>query len=576
MSSDDEKKRGKDDGLSKKSKHGKEHRAGAKRRRREEQSSGGSVISRDPTLDGKAKNAISGQGIVRTWSNVYGISVSPIIHNFAPPGADEKRKSVPSGTTAPERTNADVMAMAASQAGLAAIHPATNSVQQLPPRQEPGTESFRGGMTSLQRESASTALVGALAAAARDISAPLASVASSTDHHQQIRNSNPLFRNPPGAGVPASNTVLEPPLALLARLLAEQQGGPHLSSSEVLAQHLPVDQPLSQQTTNEPIPLLNPNHFVQQPSTIQEMLRQMAQAALQSGQPPPLSQFLPPNNAPTAVLHPLLGGPRYMGPQQQHQPAPFYHQDSVRPLQQQQQNPALSNTQLLSVLSSLLQLQDQQQQQVPPFPQAAAANVLTSLIQSSFGQPQQQQQAQPEQQQSRGGGGGGSTLNSILYAPPNAAAAAASMLQQGLPPPMPALHPNLVALLQNFASSTAAASNNNNPEPIPPRTAAVANPARSYQTSNNDGNVSSNSGGSDLVMELSGRPPVVMYIPEVDDRSLSEYQCMVRKQIEIFEATHEDVECQVRSFLSLPTMISSLTRWFAFFVSLHIRSLSSC
>jgi hypothetical protein len=440
------------------------------------------------------------------------------------------------------------MAMAASQAGLAAIHPASNSVQQLPPRQEPGTESFRGGMTSLQRESASTALVGALAAAARDISAPLASVASSTDHHQQIRNSNPLFRNPPGAGVPASNTVLEPPLALLARLLAEQQGGPHLSSSEVLAQHLPVDQPLSQQTTNEPIPLLNPNHFVQQPSTIQEMLRQTAQAALQSGQPPPLSQFLPPNNAPTAVLHPLLGGPRYMGPQQLHQPAPFYHQDSVRPLQQQQQNPALSNTQLLSVLSSLLQLQDQQQQQVPPFPQAAAANVLTSLIQSSFGQPQQQQ-AQPEQQQSRGGGGGGSTLNSILYAPPNAAAAAASMLQQGLPPPVPALHPNLVALLQNFASSTAAASNNNNPEPIPPRAVAVADPARSYQTSNNDGNVSSNSGGSDLAMELSGRPPVVMYIPEVDDRSLSEYQCLVRKQIEIFEATHEDVECQVRSFL---------------------------
>jgi hypothetical protein len=40
---------------------------------------------------------------------------------------------------------------------------------------------------------------------------------------------------------------------------------------------------------------------------------------------------------------------------------------------------------------------------------------------------------------------------------------------------------------------------------------------------------------------LTGRPPVVLYIT-CDDDSLSEYQCLVRKQIELFEAGREDAE----------------------------------
>lgn len=106
------------------------------------------------------------------------------------------------------------------------------------------------------------------------------------------------------------------------------------------------------------------------------------------------------------------------------------------------------------------------------------------------------------------------------------------------------LNPQLLALLGNFAAA-AASSNNINPEPIPPAAAAAAN----QDSSSNDGNVSGSSGGggSDLALELSGRPPVIMYIPDSDERSLSEYQCLVRKQIELFEANEEDVECQVRS-----------------------------
>ena len=40
---------------------------------------------------------------------------------------------------------------------------------------------------------------------------------------------------------------------------------------------------------------------------------------------------------------------------------------------------------------------------------------------------------------------------------------------------------------------------------------------------------------------LTGRPPVIMYTT-CDDDSLSPYQCLVRKQIEIFEARPEDVD----------------------------------
>ncbi|KAL3920456.1 MAG: hypothetical protein SGARI_006938 [Bacillariaceae sp.] len=38
-----------------------------------------------------------------------------------------------------------------------------------------------------------------------------------------------------------------------------------------------------------------------------------------------------------------------------------------------------------------------------------------------------------------------------------------------------------------------------------------------------------------------GRAPIIMYMP-CDDESLSEYQCVLRKQIELFQATSEDVQ----------------------------------
>lgn len=41
--------------------------------------------------------------------------------------------------------------------------------------------------------------------------------------------------------------------------------------------------------------------------------------------------------------------------------------------------------------------------------------------------------------------------------------------------------------------------------------------------------------------KLSGRAPISLYM-SCDDESLSEYQCLVRKQIEIFEAMKDDVD----------------------------------
>jgi hypothetical protein len=51
----------------------------------------------------------------------------------------------------------------------------------------------------------------------------------------------------------------------------------------------------------------------------------------------------------------------------------------------------------------------------------------------------------------------------------------------------------------------------------------------------------SNSQGSSNSNAVTGRPPIPLYLT-CDDDSLSEYQCLVRRHIELFEAAVEDVE----------------------------------
>jgi hypothetical protein len=41
--------------------------------------------------------------------------------------------------------------------------------------------------------------------------------------------------------------------------------------------------------------------------------------------------------------------------------------------------------------------------------------------------------------------------------------------------------------------------------------------------------------------EVTGRPPILLYM-NCDDESLSQYQCLVRKQIELFEASPDDIK----------------------------------
>ena len=53
--------------------------------------------------------------------------------------------------------------------------------------------------------------------------------------------------------------------------------------------------------------------------------------------------------------------------------------------------------------------------------------------------------------------------------------------------------------------------------------------------------VSARSSSTTVSLELTHRPPVSLYL-DVDCDSLSEYQCFLRKQIELFEARTEDLQ----------------------------------
>ena len=62
-----------------------------------------------------------------------------------------------------------------------------------------------------------------------------------------------------------------------------------------------------------------------------------------------------------------------------------------------------------------------------------------------------------------------------------------------------------------------------------------------YQQTSTAFHVAQHDPQSNGVSNLTGRPAVILYI-NCDDDSLSEYQCMARKQIELFEAGCEEVE----------------------------------
>ena len=57
---------------------------------------------------------------------------------------------------------------------------------------------------------------------------------------------------------------------------------------------------------------------------------------------------------------------------------------------------------------------------------------------------------------------------------------------------------------------------------------------------------SSSGQGADIsLLKLAGRRPVTLYMP-CDDESLSPYQCLVRQQIELFEANQQDVDSNAK------------------------------
>lgn len=65
---------------------------------------------------------------------------------------------------------------------------------------------------------------------------------------------------------------------------------------------------------------------------------------------------------------------------------------------------------------------------------------------------------------------------------------------------------------------------------------SMAKPVVGPPTSGGGGN-----DDGDRSKEATGRPPILLYM-SCDDDALSEYQCLVRKNIELFEALPQDVE----------------------------------
>lgn len=107
-------------------------------------------------------------------------------------------------------------------------------------------------------------------------------------------------------------------------------------------------------------------------------------------------------------------------------------------------------------------------------------------------------------------------------------------------PAMGSLQPIQPAAASNSAMSGGNMSMSSppaqSPAPVPQQGTATAAGSSSGTTS-----AASASSTQPSDSRLSGRSSIALYM-SCDDEALSEYQCLVRKNIELFEATHVDVE----------------------------------
>jgi hypothetical protein len=97
--------------------------------------------------------------------------------------------------------------------------------------------------------------------------------------------------------------------------------------------------------------------------------------------------------------------------------------------------------------------------------------------------------------------------------------------------------PKMQEILESFAivgaASTSAAALVGDPSPRAAVSSTVSTAVKSSDTYKGKGKSNTTA--------VSGRPSIIIYM-DCDDESLSDYQCILRKQIELFEATAEDVQ----------------------------------
>lgn len=144
-----------------------------------------------------------------------------------------------------------------------------------------------------------------------------------------------------------------------------------------------------------------------------------------------------------------------------------------------------------------------------------------------------QQQQQQQQQSPHPNGPNTNVTNNMGMIPPNMWAAAAAA----------ASHPLLMqqALALNMAA-TGAAQLSHSPAVL--ASSLSSSQQQQSQPGHQQQKLASSSRASGMEAgerNVTGRPPALLFMA-CDNDSLSEYQCLVRKQIELFEALSEDVE----------------------------------
>jgi len=213
--------------------------------------------------------------------------------------------------------------------------------------------------------------------------------------------------------------------------------------------------------------------------------------------------------------------------QQQQQQQPDQQQQQIAALQQQlwaASNPAQPTApNVLNLNPGVASAQQGPQQQ--PVANFAALNpqLLAFLIQIAATQQQQQLPQQQQQQQPQGAAAALMSPTTTWLTNPLSTSSSNTTVPTSNHSMMGSQHISSFSGSNNSNNNNHNSSTSSNVAMLPQQQQQLLHPNQSHEHN------------------MTGRPAVILYI-NCDDDSLSEYQCLVRRQIELFEAGREEVE----------------------------------